>query len=484
MLSDMTPFRLVGNVYFVGTYKASCHMIDTGDGLILIDTGYPDTAEIIVDSISHLGFDVRDVKIILHSHGHYDHTGCTPGLLPYCPHAKTYLHKNDLKYLKNNPFTPDCYFEDGQHVVLGNTDILCLFTPGHTEGSMSFFFDVTEGGKTYRVGTYGGAGTNQLKKGYMIPRGLSYHLRGQFFESVSRLEGEHVDVFIGNHTWHNQTKENYEKSLVSSENPFIDDRKWGAFLKKLRCNLEAILVEESKSCFVNYAHRGASEYAPENTMLSFHLGIFMEANGIETDVQLTKDGVPVLFHDSTLERVTGELGEIGDYTYEELLAFRVKKGAHTDRIPTLEEFLRTFGYRELTFAIELKGAGSAIPTADLIRRYGLEQKCVVTSFNLDYLREFRAYAPEIKSGYLTAEVTKERLETMLSLGIDELCPHAKLISEASVTEWHKLGFNVRAWGVANREIMRAVYDAGADGMTVNFPDALTEYRRLSSEGQD
>ena len=482
MLSDMTPFRLIGNVYFVGTYKASCHMIDTGDGLILIDTGYADTAEIIVDSIAHLGFNASDVKIILHSHGHYDHTGCTPGLLRYCPNAKTYLHKNDLKYLAKNPFTPDCYFEDGQHVVLGNTDILCLFTPGHTEGSMSFFFDTEEDGKVYRVGTFGGAGTNQLKKSYMIPRGLSYHLRGLFFESVERLLDEQVDVFLGNHTWHNQTKENYEKSLVSKKNPFIDSTRWPTFLKKLRGNLEAILVEESRSCFINYAHRGASEYAPENTMLSFHLGIFMGANGIETDVQLTRDGVPVLFHDTTLERVTGELGEIGDYTYEELLAFRVKKGTHTDRIPTLEEFLRAFGYRDLTFAIELKGEGSAIPTADLIRRYELEKKCVVTSFSLDYLREFCAYAPEIKTGYLTAEVTDEKLALLKELGIDEICPHAKLVTEASVTAWHKKGFNVRAWGIANREIMRAVYDAGVDGMTCNFPDALTEYRRLSSEG--
>ena len=481
MLSDMTPFRLIGNVYFVGTYKASCHMIDTGDGLILIDTGYADTAEIIVDSITRLGFDPKEVRIILHTHGHYDHTGCTPSLLNYCPNAKTFLQKNDLKYLVNNPFTPDVYFEDGQHVRLGNTDILCLFTPGHTEGSMSFFFDTEERGKNYRVGTFGGAGTNQLKKNYMIVRNLSYRLRGLFFESVDRLFGEHVDVFLGNHTWQSQTKENYEKSLVSTENPFIDETRWPTFLKKLRRDLETILLEESKSHFVNYAHRGASEYAPENTMLSFHLGIFMGANGIETDVQLTRDGVPVLFHDTTLERVTGESGAICDYTYEELLAFRVKKGGHTDRITTLNDFLSTFGYRDLTFAIELKANGTAIPTADLIRQHGLEKKCIVTSFYLDYLREFRAYAPEIKTGYLTPEVSEDTLSTLISLGIDEICPQGKYVTASNVTEWHKRGFNVRAWGIANREIMKAVYDAGVDGMTVNFPDALSAYRRSEQE---
>ena len=77
--------------------------------------------------------------------------------------------------------------------------------------------------------------------------------------------------------------------------------------------------------FVNYAHRGASEYTPENTMLAFNLGIYMGANGIETDVQLTKDGIPVLFHDNTIIRMTGEEGSISDYTFDELQNFNVTK---------------------------------------------------------------------------------------------------------------------------------------------------------------
>ena len=75
--------------------------------------------------------------------------------------------------------------------------------------------------------------------------------------------------------------------------------------------------------FINYAHRGASSYAPENTMSAFYLGLRRGANGIETDVQRTKDGVLVLFHDDTLKRVTGQEGSIQDYTYEELQGFDV-----------------------------------------------------------------------------------------------------------------------------------------------------------------
>ena len=92
--------------------------------------------------------------------------------------------------------------------------------------------------------------------------------------------------------------------------------------------------------FINYAHRGASEYAPENTLLSFYTGIFMCANGIGTDVQMTKDGVAVLFHDDTLLRVTDEKGKISDYTLNELKGFWVKKNELKDRIITLDEFLK------------------------------------------------------------------------------------------------------------------------------------------------
>ena len=91
--------------------------------------------------------------------------------------------------------------------------------------------------------------------------------------------------------------------------------------------------------FINYAHRGASQYAPENTFLSFYLGIHMGANGIETDIQLTKDGIPVLFHDDDLLRVTGHTGTIQDYTFEQLQQIPVKLGTLQDRIPSLEDFL-------------------------------------------------------------------------------------------------------------------------------------------------
>lgn len=222
--------------------------------------------------------------------------------------------------------------------------------------------------------------------------------------------------------------------------------------------------------FVNFAHRGASEYAPENTALAFNLGVFMGANGIETDVWMTKDGVAVLFHDDTLERVTGEKGSITDYTYEELLHFRVRKGNLTDRIITLEAFLRDFGWRDLTFAIELKGPGAEKTVADMIKKFDVESNCTVTSFEISYLKNIHKYAPALKLGYLTSRYDDELMEELRVLGIREYCPEAKHVTRELVNRWHENGFYVRAWGVFNEDLMRNAYYAGVDGMTLNFPD--------------
>lgn len=229
--------------------------------------------------------------------------------------------------------------------------------------------------------------------------------------------------------------------------------------------------------FIVYAHRGASEYCPENTLLSFYTGIFMGANGIETDVQITKDGVLVLFHDDTLTRVTGAEGSICDYSYDELLSLSVKKNELTDKIPTFEDFLSHFAHRDITFAIELKVGGVEQAVADMIFKYGIEKKTVVTSFNIDYIRAVKRYAPTLRIGYLTDKIDDTLIDELLSMGAEEICPKGALLTSEQVSECHTRGLNVRAWGIYDVDIMRSVYAAGADGMTVNFPDRLVEHIR-------
>ena len=101
------PFQIIGNVYFVGCIPASSHLIDTGDGLILIDTGYEDTLFMLVDSVYRLGFQLSDMKYIIHTHWHGDHTAATAGLVALTG-AKTFIGYKDAEKAKAYfPRTPE-----------------------------------------------------------------------------------------------------------------------------------------------------------------------------------------------------------------------------------------------------------------------------------------------------------------------------------------------------------------------------------------
>ena len=227
--------------------------------------------------------------------------------------------------------------------------------------------------------------------------------------------------------------------------------------------------------FINYAHRGASEYYPENTLSAFYAGLDMGANGIETDIQRTKDGVLVLFHDDTVTRVTGAEGGVGDYTLEELrqLTVRNKTGDRFDKITTLEEFLRYFGWRDLTFAIELKMDGVAEQTIAMLEQFGIREKVILTSFNPDSIRAAKACDPRYRVGYLFTQKEKDPVGVLREIGGEEICPEAHTMTSEQTAQWHAQGFNVRAWGVYDTDLMAHAIACGADGMTVNFPDKLT-----------
>ena len=227
--------------------------------------------------------------------------------------------------------------------------------------------------------------------------------------------------------------------------------------------------------FINYAHRGASEYAPENTMLSFMLGLTMGANGIETDVHKTKDGVLVLFHDENLKRVTGIDGYVYDYTLEELKSFLVTTNGLSDKICTLDEFLSVFASKKLYFAIELKQADIEKQVVDTLIKYGVKDRTVITSFEYDFILNVKKYDNDFKVGYLTNDISNNTIDKLLKDNVYEICPNAENLTKTDVERLHKKGLNVRAWGVKNTYVMKTAYDVGVDGMTVNFPDKLVDY---------
>ncbi len=218
------PFKIIGNTYFVGTFPASSHLIDTGDGLILIDTGYRDTLFLLINSIYKSGYSPYDVKYIIHTHWHGDHTAATAAFV-HLTGAKTFIGKKDAEKVRQY-FEPDVLLSEGDVVSLGNTKIEIMETPGHTEGTISLFYETEENGIKYQVGTFGGAGANTLAKGM-----FDYdNCRSDYMESLKKLRAKKVDVFIGNHVWNNDTERKGIILKETGENQFIDTSIWNEFL--------------------------------------------------------------------------------------------------------------------------------------------------------------------------------------------------------------------------------------------------------------
>lgn len=232
------PFRIIGNVYFVGTFQASCHLIDTGKGLILIDPGYSNTLYLVVRSIYELGFNPKDIKYIINTHWHGDHTEATRAMVDLTG-AKTLIGRYDEEKVKQY-FDPDKLIKDGDVIALGNVTISFMETPGHTKGTISIFFETEDKGKTYRVGMFGGAGANTMAQGHFDYDGC----REEYRNSLHRLKNEKVDVFIGNHVWNNDTAVKGEVLLKTGENRFIDQNLWHEFLEFCEKRLDEVISKD------------------------------------------------------------------------------------------------------------------------------------------------------------------------------------------------------------------------------------------------
>ena len=257
--SDLFPaFRIFGNLYFVGTVPASAHLVDTGEGLILLDAGYPHSFEQICESIRSLGFDPKDIRQILLTHGHIDHFGAAKELKELsgaeiaigAEDEKAATGELPLSYAEEfhttflGTFRPDRLLRDGDELRLGNTAVRAVATPGHTQGAMSYFFDVSDGSQTLRAALHGGAGMNTLSESYLSRHGLPMSLREDLVKSMERLNEERVELFLGNHFGQCRTKEKYERLCAGDRLAFVDPEGWRAFNRSCLRSLEKLIEKE------------------------------------------------------------------------------------------------------------------------------------------------------------------------------------------------------------------------------------------------
>ncbi len=234
------------------------------------------------------------------------------------------------------------------------------------------------------------------------------------------------------------------------------------------------------------AHRGASAYAPENTLAAFQRAAEQDADAIELDVDLTRDGHVIVMHDDTIDRTTDGQGRVADLALEDIR--RVDAGTWRsaefkgERVPLLAEVLDAVGQR-LLINIELKSRGwrdygLEAKVADLIARHELIDRVLLSSFNPLALRRAKHINPHLACALLYAPDQSLALRgTWLAPLIPQLNarhPHYSQVTKAVVEQFHAQGLVVNTWTVNQAGAIHAMQQAGVDGIIGDDPLLIRE----------
>ena len=234
-----------------------------------------------------------------------------------------------------------------------------------------------------------------------------------------------------------------------------------------------------------FAHRGFSGRYPQNTMLAFQKALESGCDGIELDVQLTKDGVPVIIHDEYLDDLTDFKGFVRDYTYEQLKKCNAA-GKYNETYgfcptPTFQEYCEWVKQTELITNVEIKSSvyyyeDIEEKVMDLIERYGLADRIILSSFNHLSAVRCKELRPGLCTGALTENGGIENAGLYCSkFGFDCYHPGLEGLTEQEVENCHRHGVKVNVWTVNGMEDLENIYEWGCDGAITNFPDVCKSW---------
>ena len=229
-----------------------------------------------------------------------------------------------------------------------------------------------------------------------------------------------------------------------------------------------------------FAHRGASGYAPENTLPSFSLAAKMGAHGIELDVQLSRDGELVVIHDETVDRTSNGSGWVFQKTLSELKSLDFSAGFPEQGpvpVPTLAEVFDLIKPTGLRINIELKNSRIDYPgleqrCIDLADRAGMLDRVIFSSFNHNSMQKIKQINPDLKCGLLYDAVLVKPWEYAKAIGADAIHPLfcELFINKDECAAAHEAGLAVNTWTVNEEEFLRMTIAAGADIIITNYPD--------------
>jgi len=233
-----------------------------------------------------------------------------------------------------------------------------------------------------------------------------------------------------------------------------------------------------------YAHRGASGYAPENTLEAFRLAAEMGADGVELDVSLSKDGRIMVIHDNKIDRTSNGQGSVGEYTCEELKQFDFGCKFYNERrgiqIPTLDEVYALLAPLGLTVNVEIKSTKPDILAAcnELAKRYGMEDKVIYSCFDHLQLTRMREINPNTFIAPLYGFSMIRPWDYCVNMQANASHPsqnQLRLFPEY-VEQCHALGVRVHPWTVNSEEDMQFAFDVGCDAIITNYPDIALRLR--------
>ncbi|MGE3843811.1 MAG: subclass B3 metallo-beta-lactamase [Vicinamibacterales bacterium] len=216
-------FKIMGNLYYVGTGTLNSYLITTPAGHILINTNFEDTVPLLRASIEKLGFKLTDIKILLGSHAHGDHMQADAMVKELTGGATVMAMEQDVPALKNmtpgnKPHPIDRVLKDGEQVSLGGMSLTAHFTPGHTRGCTTWTFQVTDGGKAHNVIIVCGGLQDDAK---LVGNTNNPTLADDWAYTVKKWRTFSPDVFLGSHSWFFDLAGKHAK-MGAATNPYID----------------------------------------------------------------------------------------------------------------------------------------------------------------------------------------------------------------------------------------------------------------------